>query len=74
MFTKRDYEKISFAGVGITLILFGAIICGVAFAAWILQAMGANTLLALPFFKVLAGVMILGLGYIILELELLRRK
>lgn len=74
MFTKRDYDKISFQGVGLALILFGVVVTGFAAAAWVLQLFGMHTISALPFFKVMGGIMILGLGYVILELELLRKK
>lgn len=74
MFSKRDYNKISFHGVGLALILFGAIICAIALAAWITSALGFGSILAFPFFKVMGGVVILGIGYLILEVELLRKK
>lgn len=73
MFKKRDYNKISFMGVALALILFGAFICGFALAAWILRFFGVFVG-ALPFFKVIGGLVILALGYIILEIELLRKK
>lgn len=74
MFFKRDYDKISFRGVGLAFILFGMLICGFAFAAWFLRYFGFDNICALPFFKVMGGVMIIGIGYLILEVELLRKK
>ncbi|MGA2666631.1 MAG: hypothetical protein ABSE91_00895 [Patescibacteria group bacterium] len=74
MFSKRDYNKISFLGVGLALILFGAIVCAIGLASWLITAFGLGTTLAFPFFKVMGGVVILGIGYIILEIELLRKK
>ena len=74
MFTKRDYNKISFHGVGLALILFGAIVCAIGLAAWLVSAFGGGSILVFPFFKVMGGVVILGIGYIILEIELLRKK
>lgn len=75
MFTKRDYEKISFMGVGMAFILFGAIVFAFAITAWILQFFGYTTLnCAFPFFKAIGSVVIIGLGYLILEIELLRKK
>lgn len=74
MFSKRDFNKISFYGVALALILFGAVIAAIGLAAWFLSAMGFGTICAYPFFKVMGGVVILGIGYIILEVELLRKK
>lgn len=75
MFTKRDYDKISFQGVGLAFILFGAITFAFAITAWILQFMGsASVNCAYPFFKAIGSAIIIGMGYVILELELLRKK
>lgn len=74
MFSKRDYDKISFRAVGIALILFGVIICAIALAAWFLLLLGYDGILAFPFFKVIGGVIIIGLGYLVLEAELIRKK
>lgn len=73
MFSKKDYDKISFGSVGLAFIVFGALICGFAFAAWVLRYLG-YTISAFPFFKVIGGAIVIGLGYIILEIELLRKK
>lgn len=75
MFTKRDYNKISFMGVGMAFILFGAIVFAFAMMAWFLQFFGytpVNT--AFPFFKAIGSAIVIGLGYLILEIELLRKK
>ena len=74
MFLKRDYDKISFRGVGLALIIFGVLICGAALAAWLLRYFGYENVCALPFFKVIGGVIIIGIGYLVLEVELLRKK
>ena len=75
MFTKRDYEKVSFMGVGMAFILFGAIVFAFAITAWILQFFNYTTLTcAFPFFKAIGSAVVIGLGYIILEIELLRKK
>jgi len=75
MFRRRDFNKISFKGVGMALILFGIVIFSASLAEWILISCGATArLIAYPFFKAICGIMILGVGYIILELELLRDK
>ena len=75
MFTKRDYNKISFQGVGLAFILFGAITFAFAFTTWAMQFMGlASNTCAYPFFKAMGSAVIIGIGYVILELELLRKK
>ena len=75
MFTKRDYNKISFMGVGMAFILFGAIVFAFAITAWFLQFFGYSiTNCAFPFFKAIGSAAIIGLGYVILEIELLRKK
>ena len=74
MFKKRDYDKISFVSIGQIFILLGAITCAFALAAWLLQFFGYPVMCAFPFFKVIGAAIIIGLGYLILEIELLRRK
>ena len=75
MVTKEDYAKASFKGVAIAFILFGAAIFAVSLVFWFFSyfwSMGCS--MAYPFFKALAGLMVMGVGYIILELEILRMK
>lgn len=72
---KRDYDKISFKGVGLAFILFGAITFAFALTAWFLQFMEfATTDVAFPFFKAIGAAIVIGIGYIILEIELMRKK
>jgi len=73
--TKEDYAKASFKGVAIAFILFGAAIFAVSIVFWFFSyfwEMGCG--MAYPFFKALAGLLVMGIGYIVLELELLRMK
>lgn len=75
MSIKRDYDKISFMGVGMAFILFGAITFAFAITAWFLQFFGYTFMsCAFPFFKAIGSGMVIGLGYLILEIELLRKK
>lgn len=72
---KRDYDKISFQGVGMAFILFGAIVFAFSITAWMLQFFGVTvTSCAFPFFKAIGSAVIIGLGYLILEVELLRKR
>lgn len=75
MFKKRDYEKISYKSIGLVFILFGAIVFSFALASWLLQFYGyTGNLCAFPFFKAIGAAVIIGLGYLILEMELLIKK
>lgn len=75
MLSKRDYDKISFKGVGMAFILFGGIVFAFSMAAWFLRFFNLSTeTCAFPFFKAIGSAVVIGLGYIILEVELLRKK
>lgn len=69
----RD-RRMPFAGVAIALILGGAAIATIGAVAWKLSAYWNMATISSPFEKVIGGVIILALGYILLELELLRDK
>lgn len=73
MLTKRDYNKISFVGVGLFFIIVGAVVVAFGLAGWLIQVSGGQVM-AYPFFKAIAGMILIGLGYLILEIELLRKK
>jgi len=68
MFKKLDED--SFYNVAVCFIAIGAVIATFGMLAWLI---GGN-LIAYPFFKVIAGLLIMSLGYIQLELGLLRSK
>jgi hypothetical protein len=74
MFDKNAYDKISFRGVALGLILFGAIVTAIGLATWFLSCLGYSEIISSPFSKAIGGTIILALGYLILELELLRKK
>lgn len=73
MFFEKDLHKLNFAGVGLALIIFGIVTCAIGLAAWFLSALGMGSI-SYPFMKAIGGAMIIGLGYVVLELELLRKK
>lgn len=68
-----DPDKISFRGVGIFLIVIGASVFAYGTVAWLFNYF-ADTAFVLPSEKFIGGLAVLGLGYIILEIELLRKK
>jgi uncharacterized membrane protein YdcZ (DUF606 family) len=75
MFVPRDLKKITFYPVALALILFGAGITGYGIFAWFCNVYGwAGAPYNEPSMKVMGGAMIIALGYIHLELELLRRQ
>lgn len=72
MFTK-DANKVSFLGVAIIFILSGATILALGLVMWLFNVCG-DASFSIPSSKVIGGLVILALGYIVLELELLRKK
>lgn len=72
--THDKLKDVSFMGVGVLLIVFGALIFVFGLMGWYLSGISGVTVMAFPFFKVIGGLIVLALGYLILEMELLRRK
>ena len=70
MFKKFDPSLPYFASVALFFILLGAIIFAVGIVEWILN-LGFYEY-SWPLFKVVSGVVIMALGYIHFELELMR--
>lgn len=66
--------KSSFFGVGILFILFGSVIFAFSLVGWLSSAAGNDILIHAPFTKVIGGAIIIALGYILVELELIRRN
>ncbi len=73
MFWHKHDEK-SFLEVAIAFILVGAAIFAYGFVGWLINVAQSQTIMALPSAKIVGGVVIMALGYIHLELDLLRRK
>lgn len=72
LFKKR--QDSSFVGVAITFILIGAALFAFGLVSWLVNALGATTVVAMPSVKIMGGVVIMALGYIQLELGLIREK
>jgi len=64
----------SFFGVAMALILCGAFIFSVGIVAWIINYYLKTTVITTPSIKIMGGLLILALGYIIFILEAIRRK
>lgn len=72
-----DLEKSkrrSFFGVAMAIILAGAILFSIGLVAWILNCYSNSLIITNPSIKAMGGLMIIGIGYIILILELIRKK
>ena len=64
--------KMPFRGVALALIIFGAVVVGICGAAWILAYFWDYFVISMPFTKLIGGLIIVALGYVILEMELIR--
>ena len=64
----------SIFGVAMAFILLGAILFTVGIVAWIVNCYAQNAVISSPSIKGMGGLVILALGYILLELEMIRRK
>jgi hypothetical protein len=73
MFTKRSAKEISFYGVAGAIILIGATAIALGGVQWVLNYY-ADYGYKWPLIKIFGGLVVLSLGYIVLELELLRKK
>lgn len=71
MFPKNPKE-ISFFGVAILVLLAGAAIFAYGVVAWLFNVY-QDTGFAIPSLKIIGGLVVMSLGYIQLEIELLRR-
>jgi hypothetical protein len=73
MFRKFDNHKPYFRGVAIATLLTGAVFAALGGAELVLNLLGGYSFAA-PIFKIIGGLAVLSLGYIHLELEMLRIK
>ncbi len=73
MFFHRREEK-SFVGVALLMILFGAAIFAYGAVGWLVNVTEQELIIATPSQKIIGGLVVISLGYIQLELSLLRRK
>lgn len=73
MFWHKREDK-SFVAVAMSFIVAGAGIFAFGAIAWLANVSAEKTLFALPSLKVIGGLIIMALGYIQLELGLLRKR
>lgn len=72
MFGKHQDK--TFVGVAISFILVGAAIFAFGLVGWLVNSMAEMTIMAFPSIKVMGGLVVMALGYIQLEIGLLRTK
>lgn len=70
---KHPREK-TFLGVGLFLILVGAFILAYGGVAWLYNMLAGFNANSWPCAKIIGGFVVLGLGYCVLLLELIRLK
>jgi len=73
MIQKHGPES-TFYGVALAFIILGTIIFIFGLMGWYIAAISGIGVIAYPFFKAIGGLLVMGLGYVILEMEMLRKK
>ena len=72
LFGKRENQ--SFMAVAMAMIVIGVVIFVFGALGWWINVSADQTLVAFPSIKVIGGLIVMSLGYIQLELGLLRHK
>ena len=70
----RKHQDKSFVAVALTVIFMGAAIFAFGVSGWLINWTNNEIIVAIPSMKILGGIIIMSLGYIQLELGLLRSK
>ncbi len=73
MFKRKSADQLTFYGVALLLILAGVSILALG-AVQLIGQLAWQWSFGWPMAKVMSGLMIIALGYVVLELELIRRK
>lgn len=73
MFFGKKEDK-SYVAVAVTFILIGAGLFAFGLVSWLVNAIGTTTVVSMPSIKIMGGLVIMALGYIQLELGLIREK
>lgn len=66
--------KRSFFGVAMAIILAGAVLFSIGLVAWIFNCYSSSIVVTNPTIKAIGGLVVIGIGYIILILEEIRKK
>jgi len=70
----NERQNRSFLGVSIFFILLGVSIFSFGSVAWIFNYLSETNFVFFPSFKVVGGLILVALGYVIFELELIRKR
>lgn len=70
----RHREDRSFIAVALTMILIGAAIFAFGLVGWLINVSQQEVVMVFPSVKVIGGLVVMSLGYIQLELGLIRQK
>ena len=73
MWFKKRQDN-SYIGVAITFIVIGAAIFAFGLVSWLINMSSGQEVVFVPSMKVIAGLVVMALGYIQLELGLIREK
>lgn len=73
MFFHKDKPKRTFMGVAIATLLTGAVLIALGAVEWGFDMWGSGGYTS-PISKIIGGLIVLSLGYIHLELEMIRVK
>ncbi len=71
LFRKRSTKEAAFYGVAMSFVLLGSAVFAIAVVQWLLNYYSDYGYI-MPVSKAFGGLVIMGFGYIILQLELLR--
>ena len=74
MGSRGKKRRISYRDIGIALIIFGSAVIGVGIASCAMHQIGRNCFFSINFFEILGGILVLALGFVMMELELLRQE
>jgi len=74
MFFGKKHQDKSYVAVALTVIFMGAAVFAFGISGWLINWTNNEVIVAIPSMKVLGGIVIMSLGYIQLELGLLRSK
>lgn len=70
---EKQIKKRTFYSVALLIIVLGSAIFAYGMVGWIYNYWNAVNLVAFPSLKIIAGLALISLGYIQLELELIRK-
>lgn len=75
LYQRKDLKEANFYSVALFMIFVGAAILGFGIVGWVFNSLGyGGVIYHAPSYKVMGGLVIILLSYIVLELELLRLK